>query len=363
MLCGEQMSDSETAEGREVPQKGIRPLRLRTILTAIGLSVLYMLSLWSAITEAERRSVSLENSPEGPDHLVLNVNVVRVDLSRSEMTTRISFHLVGQLAQDELTPATDLQVVLGTVHGRQQFDFEKGKRITPIEAVFPLQGEVNLYPFDHHTGVIWFFVALPEGQKGSPKPNIVVPEDPTQARRLPFLKKHKPEHAPEEATGQPGLPVGMASLKNRVQADTKIIFTASISGLTFRGSRFIQSAQHVKGLTGIEVQLSRSRNVVVISITAMLMMAAMTVGLVAMVLKIVNGTRRMATFHVPMAVSLIFGLPALRNIQPGIPPIGTFGDSVAFIWAEVAAAGSAIALVVHWLLHRMSSDTAPAQKS
>jgi hypothetical protein len=107
-------------------------------------------------------------------------------------------------------------------------------------------------------------------------------------------------------------------------------------------------------LIGIEVHLRRSTNVILISVTSMLMMAGMAVGLVAMVLRIVAGTRRMANFHVPMAVSLMFGLPALRNIQPGVPPVGTFGDSVAFIWAEVAAAGSAIALVIHWLLHRTS---------
>jgi len=93
----------------------------------------------------------------------------------------------------------------------------------------------------------------------------------------------------------------------------------------------------------------------------MLMMAALAVTVVSMALRIISGGRRMANFHIPMAVSLIFGLPALRNVQPGIPPIGTFGDSVAFTWAEVAAAGSAIALAIHWMLHRSSSTTPPAQ--
>ena len=59
-----------------------------------------------------------------------------------------------------------------------------------------------------------------------------------------------------------------------------------------------------------------------------------------------------------MAVSLIFGLPALRNIQPGIPPPGTFGDSIAFTWAEIAAASSAVALIAHWLYRRIGSPPA-----
>jgi len=60
-------------------------------------------------------------------------------------------------------------------------------------------------------------------------------------------------------------------------------------------------------------------------------------------------------------VSLIFGLPALRNVQPSIPPIGTLGDAVAFTWAELAAAGSAIALIVDWLLRSRSDNTPPAK--
>jgi hypothetical protein len=319
--------------------------RLRTILITAALSAVYLASLWLNFTEAERRSVTLEIPPAGADYLQMDVNVVHVDLLRSEMTTRISFRLAGRLAQDELTPATDLQLVLNTVNGQQQFDFAKGQRLNPIEAVFPLQGEVNFYPFDHHKGVLWLSVTLPGRQQSKPNPepaaNIV----------------------PEEVANSPSLPVSTASLEKRVQADTRTTFTATIPGLTFRGSQSVQSAQTLKGLTGIDVNLMRSSSVVFISVTTMVMMAAMAVGLVIMVLKIVGGSRNVATFHIPMAVSLIFGLPALRNIQPGIPPQGTFGDSIAFTWAEIAAAGSAIALITHWLLHRTHDNPPTAKKS
>jgi len=343
--------------------------RLRTILTAIAIFTVYLLSLWLATTEASRRSVILEVPPQGADYVILDVSVVHVDLLRAEITTRIYFHLAGQLAQDELTPATGLRLVLNTVRGQQQYDFAKGKRINPIEAVFPLQGEVNLYPFDHHTGVLWFFVTIPQGQQAGSTPEPTAKPTPKEPKTslnpagISSSKKEKPKSVQKEPEPSPGLPVGTMALQKQVQADTRVNFTASVSGLTFRGSKSVQSAESQKGLTGIQVHLRRSTNVIVISITSMLMMAAMAVGLVAMVLRIVSGTRRMANFHVPMAVSLMFGLPALRNIQPGVPPVGTFGDSVAFIWAEVAAAGSAIALVVHWLLHRTSPTKPPTGQS
>jgi len=35
-----------------------------------------------------------------------------------------------------------------------------------------------------------------------------------------------------------------------------------------------------------------------------------------------------------LSISLIFGLPALRNTQPGVPPLGVISDYVSFIRAE-----------------------------
>ena len=311
--------------------------RLRGILIIAVISTAYLFSLWLNLTEAGRRSATLEIPPAGTDYLHVDVNVVNVDLLRSEMTTRIAFQVAGQLAEDELTPATDLQLVLNTIKGQQQFDFAKGRRINPIEAVFPLDGNVNFYPFDRHRGILWIFVTIPGSQQARPV-----------------------ENSRAGGTRQPRLASRSAksSLEKRVQADTRTTFTASIPGLTFRGSKSVQGVQSLKGLTGIEVNLMRSTNVVFISVTIMVMMAAMAVGMVIMVLKVVSRSRNMAAFQIPMAVSLIFGLPALRNIQPGIPPPGTFGDSIAFTWAEIAAASSAVALIVHWLFRRMP-DSSP----
>jgi hypothetical protein len=50
------------------------------------------------------------------------------------------------------------------------------------------------------------------------------------------------------------------------------------------------------------------------------------------------------------SVSLIFGLPALRNnLEPSVPPVGVFGDNVAFIWAELIVAVSTV-VVWTWIV-------------
>jgi Domain of unknown function (DUF4436) len=59
-----------------------------------------------------------------------------------------------------------------------------------------------------------------------------------------------------------------------------------------------------------------------------------------------------------MPITLIFGLPALRNVQPGVPPVGAFSDYVVFIWAQLVVAVSAVATVWHW-----QRRTRPASES
>src|SRR5277367_5390862 len=93
--------------------------RRRGILIIVVIAAAYLFSLWSSFTEAGRRSSTLEIPPAGTDYLYVGINVVNVDLLRSEMTTRISFQVAGQLAEDELTPATDLRLLLNTAKDQQ----------------------------------------------------------------------------------------------------------------------------------------------------------------------------------------------------------------------------------------------------
>lgn len=90
------MSSPAIAERGELPPKSRNTPRLRTVLVAIALFVMYLFFLARAVTEAGRRSVNLEIPPEGADYLFMDISVAHVDLLRSEMTTRISFQLAGQ---------------------------------------------------------------------------------------------------------------------------------------------------------------------------------------------------------------------------------------------------------------------------
>ena len=61
----------------------------------------------------------------------------------------------------EVTPAKDLELLINNVRGQQDFDFPQGKRMSRIEAVFPLNGNFNNYPFDRYETTLWLLITIP----------------------------------------------------------------------------------------------------------------------------------------------------------------------------------------------------------
>jgi hypothetical protein len=82
----------------------------------------------------------------------------------------------------------------------------------------------------------------------------------------------------------------------------------------------------------------------------MILMSSLSVSLLAMVFKATTSGPRVDLVPLSISISLILGLPALRNVQPGVPPVGAFGDYVSFIWAEIIVGLSAVIIIWTWLL-------------
>jgi hypothetical protein len=83
-------------------------------------------------------------------------------------------------------------------------------------------------------------------------------------------------------------------------------------------------------------------------------MIGLAISVLAMVLHVRTASGEWDLVPLSLSLSLIFGLPALRNVQPGVPSVGAFSDNVIFIWAELIVAVSAVVTVWHWLLRPRS---------
>jgi uncharacterized protein DUF4436 len=122
---------------------------------------------------------------------------------------------------------------------------------------------------------------------------------------------------------------------------------ASIPGIQFKGNISRGNAQEPMG---IALHLARAINVISVSLIVMLMMTVLSMSLLAMAVRAAMAREKTDLLPLSVSISLIFGLPALRNIQPGVPPVGALVDYVTFIWAELIVAASAVIIVWTWLL-------------
>ena len=297
------------------------------------LVILLLLAIYSAVvlrglTEATRRSLLLRDETETADRVAISIVTANANPATHELTAQVSFRLAGKIAKDEVTPAVDLHLLINNFRGEQEFDFPKDKRMNRIEAVFPLNGDLNKYPFDRYDTTVRLLMTTP-------------------ARNAQPTVPKMPANISELAPPTDELAVSSTALLQNTPVALSISLSASVPGIRFEGNVSRGSSQEP---TGIELHLSRANNVIAVSLIVVLMMTALSFSLLAMAIRAITTTERADLLPLSVSISLIFGLPALRNIQPGVPPVGALVDYVTFIWAELIVAASAVIIVWTWLL-------------
>src|SRR5882672_4137038 len=264
--------------------------------------VFYAAVLLRNLHESERRSLQLNEIPIAEDYVGIALRIVAVNPATSEMTARISFRLTGNLAKDPATPSVDLKLLLNEIRGPQEIDFPRGRRINPIEAVFSLDGNVNQYPFDRYSSSIWMMVTK--------KPSVV---RPSRAQ----TGKHK-KTAPLETVGGLVLAVPQESEPLPIVSS----MDASIPGLKVEGQSVERGGE---GIEGFKMTVRRADNVIVVSILIMVLMMTLAMSVLMMSLQALARDGKLDLLPLSLCVTLLFGLPALRNAQPDVPALGAFG--------------------------------------
>jgi Domain of unknown function (DUF4436) len=130
------------------------------------LIILMVLALYAAVvlrglSESTRRSLQLRDETEAADRVAISIVIVNANPATHELTAQVSFRLAGKIAEDEVTPAVDLHLLINNFRGEQEFDFPKDKRMNRIEAVFPLNGDMNKYPLDRYDTTVRLLMTTP----------------------------------------------------------------------------------------------------------------------------------------------------------------------------------------------------------
>lgn len=298
------------------------------ILIFLLVLAIYAAVVLRGLTESTRRSLLLRDETESSDRVAISIVTTNANPTTHELTAQVSFRLAGKIAKDEVTPAVDLHLLINNFRGEQEFDFPKDKRMNRLEVVFPLNGDLNKYPLDRYDTTVRLLMTTPARNAHPETPKIPA-----------SIAQHT--HPTDE------LAVSPTALLQNAPVALSISLSASVPGIRFEGNVSRGSSQEP---TGIELHLRRANSVIAVSLIVMLMMTALSMSLLAMAIRAVTTAERTDLLPLSVSISLIFGLPALRNIQPGVPPVGALVDYVTFIWAELIVAASAVIIVWTWLL-------------
>ena len=102
-------------------------------------------------------------------------------------------------------------------------------------------------------------------------------------------------------------------------------------------------------------ELTRADHVIALSLLVMVLMMSLAMGVLLMALRVLTSDGSVDLLPLSLSITLIFGLPALRNVQPGVPPVGVTGDYLSFIWAENIVGISAVLIMFTWLRRSLRS--------
>src|SRR5215210_8885691 len=142
-------------------------ITIKEIVFGIGLIVIFALAMLLVLNsyrnEGEKRSAVIsEEGEKDPNHIETFVKLLAVDPVKGDATARIEFIPHGAFANQDGTLTQNLKLYTNSASGKQEHDFQKGKRMNPVEAVINMyDGLVTDYPFDQHSGFLELYFTSP----------------------------------------------------------------------------------------------------------------------------------------------------------------------------------------------------------
>lgn len=277
----------------------------KVIEIIVGIVVLALLALlisssYNAYQNETNNRATLANvePPASGDFVTASARVLSVDPIKGEMAVRISFTPEGELA-DAGELKKDLSLYVNSATGGQNRAFPKGKDMSPVDVVLDMDGVVTDYPFDKHAAFLELYLTEP-----------VKDGDPLS---IPIVTS----------------------------------FVGSVPGLMI-GAEVDPSSGDNYNLINITVE--RSQTILTLVIFAMALLWFITLTVVFVLLAVVLRGRKIEFSMFGFMAGFLFSFVAFRNAMPGVPPIGTLSDFLAFFWGYAIISISMIGLTITWLV-------------
>lgn len=328
----------------------------KDIIVGVGLVIVFAIAMWLVLdsyqNEGEKRSAEISSEGEkDPNHIETFVKLLTVDPVKGDATARIEFIPHGTFAKEDGTLTRNLKLYTNSATGKQEHDFQKGKRMNPVEAVVNMyDGLVTDYPFDHHSAFLELYFVAPEaatGQTQSAASGTTAAErtetpaaTPPAPAASPATSEERPQQTPTPKKEE------NAAASSEEEISVAVDFYGSIAGYRIQAAK---SEDSDDDYVGIDMKIARSSTVVFFSVFVMILMWGVTIAVMLLTLSIILHGRKVELAMFSFLAALLFAFAAVRNSQPGVPPIGTYSDFISFFWAEVLLALCLLAIIFIWL--------------
>ena len=282
-----------------------RKLLIKRIVIMLIFLALFIGAFSSALyfyqNDGTQRSANLVFGDEKtPNRIDVSVNLLGVDPIKSEIHLRFAPSPEGTYAKDARL-AKDLKFFTGIESGKSEVTLEKNRIPDSVTGSLSIvSGKVSDYPFDRHTSDFYLFFTNPKDEK----------------EEIPMV----------------------------------INFYGAISGYNIDVD-YIPKTEFESSDTYMGLRVTVSRSVITKSFSIFLMIAMWLIGLVVftMTMVVVWQPRTIEFGMFTFTAAMLFALPAVRGLQPSIPPIGGLSDFLSFFWAESLVAVSMPILFFTWL--------------
>ncbi len=282
-----------------------RKLLVKRIVIMLIFLALFIGAFSSALyfyqNDQTQRSANLTFGDEKTlDRIDVSVNLLGVDPIKSELNLRFAAKPEGTYVKnDRLTK--ELKFFTGIESGKSEVTLEKNRLPDSVTGSISINtGKVSDYPFDRHTSDFYLFFSNPKDEK----------------EEIPMV----------------------------------VNFYGAVSGYNIDVD-YIPKTEFESSDTYIGLRLTISRSVITKSFSIFLMIAMWLIGLVVFTMTMVVALQpRPIEFGMfTLIAGMLFALPAVRGLQPSVPPLGGLSDFLSFFWAESLVAVSMPILFFTWL--------------
>ncbi|KAJ3106969.1 hypothetical protein HDU97_005250 [Phlyctochytrium planicorne] len=223
-------------------------------------------------------------------------------------------------------------------------------------------GDVNNYPFDRYQSNFIRIAAttteLPKSLQGILGPN-------TTATAI-----ERRQAAPVETTSV-SVPKGLNQTVLQQQQEEKlrdlgvgrvpmaVFVDAALLTYTITVPENVDITEKGDGtIVSVQIDVRRSFVTRLFSLFVMAVMWLLSVVTLGLALTPWMVWKKVEPPAIGFGLALLFALPAIRNAQPGIPPIGCTSDVVSFFWSMMLAASAASIMMLSYIVFSNRLDTA-----